>query len=256
MKQLHFESVTTLKFSVPVVNHYFLLRTIPSSYGGQYIRCATLELKPDVPYTLFCDSFGNLNETGCIPFPHEELVYSVSGIAEIDDTKRQQERLHPIYKYPSFHTGITGEMVAYVHSLHLHGSILDQSLQLADAIFHYMTYQSGVTCISTTAIDAFNMKQGVCQDYAHLFISLARYLGIPARYANGLPLGSGPSHAWVEVYADGTWVGIDPTHNRLVGEDYVRFCIGRDFRDCSLERGVLIGGGYQIQETMTHVIEQ
>lgn len=256
MKKLYFESVTTLKFSEPVGDHYFLLRTMPPSYGGQCITSARLELKPEVPYTLYQDGFGNLNETGSIKFPHDEFIYSVYGMAEIDDMKREKERLHPIYKHPSTHTHVDSDMIAYVESLGLKGTTLEKALQLADSLYHYMTYEAGTTCISTTAKEVFHQKKGVCQDYSHLFIALARYIGIPARYANGLPLGSGPSHAWSEVYVDGIWVGIDPTHNRLVGEDYVRFCTGRDFKDCALERGVLFGNGYQTQETMTKVVEE
>lgn len=256
MKKLHFESTTTLKFSAPVINHHFLLRSIPPSFDGQRIISAVLKLTPDVPYTLSSDSFGNFNQHGCIPFAHDKFIYATSGVAEIDDKCKSYEALHPIFKYPSFHTHLNDEMKAYMLSLNLEGSLLDQSLHLADSIFQYMNYQPGTTSIATTAIEAFSSGQGVCQDYAHIFIALSRHLGIPARYANGLPLGEGPSHAWAEVYIDGKWIGIDPTHNRLVGEDYVRFGIGRDFRDCALERGVLTGNAYQTHKTMTYVIEQ
>lgn len=256
MKKLHFQSATTLKFSVPVTNHYFLLRNIPPSFSGQRILSATLTLTPDVPYTLYTDGLGNLNETGCIPFPHEEFIYSISGVGEINNDERKKETLQPIYKFPSFYTCLNNEMMEFVKMLNLKGSMLENALQLADTIFNYMTYQSGVTSTSTTAIQAFTSRQGVCQDYAHLFIALARHIGIPARYANGLPLGAGPTHAWAEIYVDGIWIGIDPTHNRLVGEDYIRFGIGRDFKDCALERGILTGGAYQMQKTMAQVIEQ
>ncbi|MFI3227759.1 MAG: transglutaminase family protein [Clostridia bacterium] len=256
MKNLFFESTTTLKFDSPVVNHNFLLRSLPPSYAGQRIISATLELTPSVPYTLSCDGFGNFNETGCIKFPHKEFIYSVSGLAQICDNERQKERLHPIFKHQSHYTALNSQMKEFLHSQNLTGCDLDKSLQLAEAVYNHMTYKSGVTCTNTTAIQAFMGKEGVCQDFSHVFIALSRYAGIPARYANGLPLGKGQSHAWIEVYADGMWIGIDPTRNRLVGEDYVRFCTGRDFLDCALERGVLFGNANQTQNTITQVIEQ
>ncbi|MFI3168892.1 MAG: transglutaminase family protein [Faecalibacterium sp.] len=256
MKNLFFESTTTLQFDSPVVDHHFLLRCLPASFAGQRIVSATLQLSPAVPYTLSCDGFGNLNETGCIKFPHTEFIYKVSGLAQINEEERQRERLHPIFTHPSHYTTVSPEMNAFLAGLALQGGALEQAVQLADAVYHAIAYQSGSTCTATTAAQAFAGGQGVCQDFSHIFIALARKAGIPARYANGLPLGEGQSHAWCEVYADGMWQGIDPTRNRLIGEDYVRFCIGRDFGDCALERGVLFGSANQTQNTITQVIEQ
>lgn len=256
MKNLYFESTTTLNFDAPVVDHHFLLRSLPASFAGQRIVSATLQLTPAVPYTLSCDGFGNLNETGCIKFPHTEFIYKVSGLAQINLEERQPERLHPIFTHPSHYTQMSKAMKEFLAALPLQGDVLSKSLQLSDAVYHHIKYQPGSTCTATTAAQAFAGAQGVCQDFAHLFIALARAAGIPARYANGLPLGEGASHAWCEVYADGMWQGIDPTHNRLVGEGYVRFCTGRDFNDCALERGVLFGLANQSQNTITQVIER
>lgn len=256
MKYLSFESITTLKLNAPVADHYFLLRSLPISFGGQHILSANLKLLPAVSYTTHYDNWGNLNEVGRIPFPHSEFIYTVSGAAQIDSTLRQQEPLHPLYQYPSHYTHINREMIAFIEALHLKSHTLDTALKLADIIFHYMTYQSGATNTDTTAMDAFTSHQGVCQDYAHIYIALMRYLGIPARYANGLTLGTGQSHAWTEVYLNSMWQGIDPTHNCMVQDDYIRFCVGRDFRDCALERGVLYGNMFQYQETVATVQEQ
>ena len=44
--------------------------------------------------------------------------------------------------------------------------------------------------------------------------------------------------AWVEVYQDGRWVGLDPTHNRLVDDSYITIAHGRDYRDCMLDIGI------------------
>lgn len=256
MKKLYFESTTTLTFSAPVVDHYFLLRSIPSSFAGQHILSATLTLTPDAPYSMHRDSFGNINETGCIRLPHDEFIYAISGIAEVDHTRRETEVLNPIYQFPSHYTKLSQKMKEYANSLNLHGTTLEQALQLSDCIYHYMSFQPGSTVTSTTALQTFDSKQGVCQDYSHLYIAIARYLGIPTRYVNGLPVGDGESHAWVEVYIDGIWTGIDPTRNHLVNEDYIRFCTGRDFLDCALERGVLKGNVFQTQFTNMQVIEQ
>lgn len=256
MKYLFFESTTTLTFDAPVVDHHFLLRCLPPSFPGQRILSSVLQITPSVPYTLSYDGFGNMTETGCIKFPHTEFVYATSGRVEICEEERMTEKLHPLFRFPSRYTAMTEEMKDFAHNLLLKGSALEKSEVLAQAIYEHMTYTPGVTNTHTLAQQAFSTGQGVCQDYSHIFIAMSRYLGIPARYANGAPLGEGPSHAWTEVYVDGKWVGIDPTHNRLVGEDYVRFCVGRDFADCALERGILVGKANQTQITTGKVVEQ
>lgn len=256
MKNLFFESKTVINFDAPVVDHHFLLRCMPPSFPGQRIVTSMLQLSPAVPYTISTDGFGNLNQTGCIKFPHKEFVYHVRGVAQISEEEIRPERLRPIYKHPSKHTHMNADMIEFFHGLNLKGTERERALALAEAVYNYMTYESGITHTGTLASEAFNMKKGVCQDYSHIYIALSRFGGIPARYANGLPLGSGASHAWVEAYVDGRWLGIDPTRNRLVGEDYVRFGIGRDFADCALERGVLFGSANQIQQIDTKVLEQ
>lgn len=256
MKNLFFESETTLTFDAPVTDHHFLLRSLPPSFGGQRIVSATLQISPAVPYTLSCDGFGNLNEIGCIKEPHTHFIYKVSGLAQMSDRERNRERLHPVFKHPSHYTAVSGEMEEFARGLNLQGDDLQRALQLSQGVYDYMTYEAGVTCTATTAREAFRLRRGVCQDFSHIYIALARLLGIPARYANGLPLGKGQSHAWTEIYVDETWIGLDPTRNRLVEEDYVRFCTGRDFGDCALERGILMGNANQSQHTFTQVIEK
>lgn len=255
MKNLHFESTTTLKFDAQVTNHQFLLRCIPPNFAGQNIVYAELKIFPSTQYSLSCDTFGNQQQTGCVDFAHAEFSYSISGIATISEYLRKQEPLHPIFKFPSTKTKPSVDMQNFLQGLSLDGSALEKSIKLADAIHKQMEYMPYTTTTKTTAAEAFSHGKGVCQDYSHIFIALARLAGIPARYANGLQLGEGQSHAWAEVYANGMWVGIDPTQNRLVGEDYIRFCIGRDFADSALERGTFVGRAAQTQTTFAQVFE-
>jgi transglutaminase-like putative cysteine protease len=114
-------------------------------------------------------------------------------------------------------------------------------------------YVSGSTQLETTAYDVYVHRQGVCQDFANLFICLARLLNVPARYRVGyLHLGtdyensqqSEASHAWVEVFLPIVgWVGLDPTNGRAVQTDYVRTACGRYYRDATPTSGTLFRGG-------------
>ncbi|WP_409968220.1 transglutaminase family protein [Bengtsoniella intestinalis] len=256
MKHLTFESTTALTFDSSVVNHHFVLRYLPPSFPGQQILTSSLTVSPYVHTAIAQDGFGNMQASGCIPFAHEEFIYTCKGDAIICEQARQVERLHPIFKYNSPLATISSDMKVFAETMPTEGTVLERSMALCQAVYDKMVYTTGSTTNETTAKDAFAQGKGVCQDLAHVFIAVSRYLGIPARYCNGLPMGTGPSHAWVEVYVDGIWTGIDPTHNRLVGEDYIRFCVGRDFGDCALERGILFGNAQQSQVITTCVAEQ
>ena len=87
----------------------------------------------------------------------------------------------------------------------------------------------------------------MCQDYAHILLALCRMEHIPARYVAGLMDGEGATHAWCEVWHDGVWYPIDPTHDcpALIG--YLSLAHGRDFSDCALDCGVWYGCAEQAQ---------
>ncbi len=62
-----------------------------------------------------------------------------------------------------------------------------------------------------------------------------------ARYVMGYVIGEGETHAWVEVWSDGAWYGVDPTHNCVVESGYIKVAHGRDAADCSVVRGMRKG---------------
>lgn len=66
-----------------------------------------------------------------------------------------------------------------------------------------------------------------------------------ARYIAGLLGGEGATHAWVEVYHNERWIGLDPTHNRMVDDNYITIAHGRDYRDCMLDIGIFSGCNVQ-----------
>jgi len=105
-----------------------------------------------------------------------------------------------------------------------------------------ITYQFGVTGYSTPAAMALHLGKGVCQDYAHILLSLLRLLNVPARYVSGHLIGEGAPHAWVEAVIERgpgevEVLGYDPTHARRVRIDYLTVAVGRDFADVSPTSG-------------------
>lgn len=104
--------------------------------------------------------------------------------------------------------------------------------QMADWIYEHVDYCPGSSDGTTTAVDVFVKRQGVCRDFAHLLISFVRAAGVPARMASAYAWQLDPPdfHAVVEVWLDGDWYLVDPT--RLAPIDgLVRIAVGRDATD-------------------------
>jgi transglutaminase-like putative cysteine protease len=135
-------------------------------------------------------------------------------------------------------------------------SVYAAVLQLNEYVYKNYKYIKGVTSVTTTLDEIWNLKAGVCQDFAHILLAMLRLLGIPARYVSGYVCphdnnlrGEGATHAWVEAYIPFYgWLGLDPTNNCIVSDLHVRLAIGRNFSDCSPVRGTYKGTAKQTLE--------
>jgi transglutaminase-like putative cysteine protease len=116
---------------------------------------------------------------------------------------------------------------------------------LMEDVHARVAFRPGATTTEVTAAEAFARGAGVCQDHAHIVLSAARAADIPARYVSGyLHTGKAAepaSHAWVEVFEDGGWLGIDPANGVLADDRYVRVAAGLDYEDVAPVRGVRLG---------------
>ncbi len=141
--------------------------------------------------------------------------------------------------------------------------LIDYLTELNNFIYDKIEYINGESTISTTALDTWAHKKGVCQDYAHLFIAQCRANGIPARYVSGYldqgaeMTGSAQLHAWVEVNIPYVgWKGFDPTNNLLVDHHYIKIAHGLDFNDCTPIKGVFSNVSEQTSKHHVEVINQ
>ncbi len=114
-------------------------------------------------------------------------------------------------------------------------------LEVCNFVYRRLEYAPGTTGLNTSASQSLQSGSGVCQDFAHAMIALCRALKMPARYVSGYLPGEGALHAWCEVLINGAWHGYDPTHNRVIRDDYVFVACGRDFRDCATHTGTFRG---------------
>jgi transglutaminase-like putative cysteine protease len=101
-----------------------------------------------------------------------------------------------------------------------------------DWVASHLSYVPGSSNSDTTAIDTFHGREGICRDFAHLMITLARAADIPARIASVYALGVTPPdfHAVAEVFLGGSWHLVDATG--MAGpRDMAKIGIGRDIGD-------------------------
>lgn len=236
MKRYEFEFTTKIKFDLPVINHNFVLKCLPKNTVFQRIYDAKIDVVPDCSYSIGEDSFGNKTINGTINREHNEFMFSVKGKALVSHYKLMED-LEKIYIYESSRTKPDKALKEFLNGIALSGNIKQDAAKICGAVYNHMIYMPNSTDISTTASEAFNKKQGVCQDYAHIAITLLKLAKIPARYCNGFIEGEGETHAWIEYYDNGIWYGYDPTHNKAVDYGYIKLGQGRDSYDCSVERG-------------------
>nr|AHZ46160.1 transglutaminase [uncultured bacterium 12-5D] len=133
--------------------------------------------------------------------------------------------------------------------------------QLNAEIYSFFTYKPGATDHFTPLKELWKQRVGVCQDYAHLMLSVLRAARIPCRYVCGYIESTPPSdkgsrgrklvgsiatHAWVEVLVPGSrWAAYDPTNNCLCGEQHIAVSYGRDAQEAAPLRGTFKGSGGQ-----------
>lgn len=247
MKKLTFAYEMKLTFSAPVTEHRFQLRCAPVTGPRQQVIDVDVQMDPPAELESTIDSFGSLVMTGYLPEAHTEFGYRATGIAFVDNANIKEEPFKPLYRFQSALTkpgaavgALIGECRARLEALG-GADELDRARVIMDEVYGVFDYTPGSTTVQTTAEEAFAQRKGVCQDYAHVMLAVCRGLGIPSRYIAGLLDGEGATHAWVEVYHGRRWIGLDPTHNRMVDDNYITIAHGRDYRDCMLDIGVFSG---------------
>ena len=125
---------------------------------------------------------------------------------------------------------------------------LDTLHGLMNLIADTVVYDLEPTGPDTTAEEAIAIGHGVCQDHAHVFLSAARLLGFPARYASGYMMmldriDQEAGHAWAEAWVDGLgWVGFDAANRVCPDERYIQVATGLDYREAGPLTGVMYGG--------------
>ncbi|MFD1122660.1 transglutaminase N-terminal domain-containing protein [Methylophilus flavus] len=228
------------------------LRLTPRDGMGQQVK--HWEIKVNGLGDAFEDTYGNLTHTLVIDQPHHELLISVAGEIEtgLENLATNQPLPVALYLREFPLTQADAAMAAFARQF-AHASLPDMMHALRDK----MHYIKGATQVNTPAAEAFRLGKGVCQDHAHAFIGCCRSLGLPARYVSGYLFTEDGSlmqtHAWVDVWQNEQWLGLDVSNGMLTNETHVRLAVGLDYRSASPVTGTRIGGGMEGMSSMVSV---
>lgn len=264
--RIHVNHATIYTYDPPANGAIQTLRLTPRNHDGQYVVSWRIDVSESCRLRAHEDAFGNLTHTFAVDGPISELRVLVEGEVETQDTagvvRGVKERFPPsLYMRETDLT--TADPALRTFADQTVAGISDRIARLhalMEAIGAAMTFDPAPTQVTTTAKEAFSLKRGVCQDYAHIFIAAARHLGIPTRYASGYIVTDGQSqtqgqaqfqgassqagHGWAEAYVEALgWVGFDPTNRQCPTEAYVRLAVGLDYLGAAPVRGNRYGGG-------------
>lgn len=261
MKKLYFEYYMQIVYSEAAQSCRYTMKCIPAGTDRQRLETLEIQIHPEADYCEGEDSFGNRQLFGGVDIPHDSFDICMKGritvgLAASEPITKDTDAM--LFRH---HHGLTkpGERIAcYFESLRggLQGTALEQGKFLMHRLHQDFVYEQNITGISTTAEEAFRLGGGVCQDYAHILITLCRMAKISARYVTGMLLGEGKSHAWVEILSDDRWYALDPANDLEVTDSHIKIGVGRDAADCAINRGLVMGGGRQTQTVRVSVTEE
>lgn len=246
---------TIYRYANPPASVVQVLRLTPRNHDGQYVGAWRIEISADCRLDAHEDSFGNLTHAFSVDGPIEELTIHVEGDVDTEDThgviRGTIERFPPALFLRETALTVPGPDIAdFAAALKGDGSTLDLLHNLLTRLYGEMTFDADPTHAATTAAEAFAIRRGVCQDFAHIFIAAARSLGIPARYVSGYFFRSdgvndqNAGHAWVEAHVpDLGWVAFDPANGISATPAHLRVAVGLDYLGAAPIRGTRYGGG-------------
>lgn len=263
---------TTYRYTIPVGKSGHTYRLRPVEDLTQHVLDHSLEITPVGQAYSFEDVFGNYTTRVKLREAYTELrvvsrsrVRLMGHLAPASPLRRttipllwmpwQRQMMNPYLLPPELPESQLKELSGYAMSFaqrqnhDLIATLKDINL----TIYRDFAYVSQSTTNETTPFEVYVNRVGVCQDFANLFICLARLLGVPARYRVGYiytganyenKIQSDASHAWAELYLPRVgWRGFDPTNGILVGLDHIRVATGRNYRDATPTSGTIFQGG-------------
>jgi transglutaminase-like putative cysteine protease len=262
---------TRYRYSHSVWQSMMEVRMHPRSEGNQRCFIFQLSVNPRARIFAHTDSRGNLVHHFDLPPRHRQLTIISDALVNIDAQQsvpetmdygawNELEQLIEKKDYwdmlmPSHFARPSPELEELAKEIGVTQrdgrSPLAFLQDVATGVYRSFSYVKKSTAVNSPIEHALRSRQGVCQDFAHIMITLVRTAHIPCRYVSGYLYHSrenadrsadGATHAWVEAALPGLgWVGFDPTNNLFVGERHIRTAVGRDYADVPPTMGTMKG---------------
>ncbi|MEW6280359.1 MAG: transglutaminase family protein [Candidatus Eremiobacterota bacterium] len=255
--------VTRIRYREPVRENLVELRMQPRSEDQQICLAFDLQVVPTARIQSFRDYLGNTVHHFDVPHPHQDLEITALARVQVSPPPPLPNRVDVAAWEELERCGEEGDFFDFLTptsrtrtapALEQFGCELGVEKredpltllrELNQGLSGAIAYAPRSTEVDTPLEEVLERRRGVCQDYAHLFLALARPLGIPCRYVSGYLYHreqdtSTPdaSHAWVEAFVPPLgWVGFDPTNNLVAAERHIRTALGRDYTDVPPNRG-------------------
>ncbi len=269
----HIEHVSRFAYTAPVRRCTMSLCLRPLESPGQRLLDFSVETTPPASFTTETDPFGNTRHVLTLHREHDRLEVVSTSDVEVDPPPPLPDRLEAgawdevrsmgndprwwDFTGPSPGARPSPALAEFVTQLGMEPDTdpLVEVLALSAALNDAFSYTPGATSVDSPIDDILVSRKGVCQDYTHVLVAVARSWGIPTRYVSGYlyvtengvgeagSASGAATHAWAEIRLPGAgWIGIDPTNRRLADQRYVRIAVGRDYDDVPPTKGVIEGG--------------
>lgn len=279
------EHESVLQFPKAVREHQFELRLAPrvavpgaaegafaDATGQRRVSCE-IEVEPAAPLRTHLDCFGNLVHRVTLLAPHDALrvrvrtevetaldnPFDFAPIDAADERRWIEDRLRAdpsLLDFVLHRSETVPELAGELGGLELpifdpERSVLQNLMALLAFVGATFRYAPGSTAVHGALAEFAEQRAGVCQDFAHFVVAVARSWGLVARYVMGYVDPGAVSeeaqaiqatHAWAEVLIPGAgWRGFDATAGLVTNDAYVPVAVGRDSRDAAPLRGTFKG---------------
>lgn len=265
---------TDLSYSASITESVMELRVAPRQEQDQHRLSFSLAIGPPASVTTYFDWLGNGVHAFTVNAPHRQIRIVATSVVETDRARAIPEQFGDTW--PA--NGLDWRLYDY---LQFGGPVIDcpllrrlvetlspregeplgeLALRMLRTLNERFLYEKGITNAASPITDILQHGRGVCQDFTHLLIGLSRAIGVPARYVSGLLhpdaekfRGYTQTHAWCELlFPSAGWIGLDPANNCVVGPNFVKVAVGRDFRDVPPNKGVYRGSAVETIDVRVH----
>ncbi len=266
MLNYRIKHITRYTYSSSVIDSANQVILFPIDDEQQEVKKHELTISFQPTVEIFTDYFGNKVGIFSVIRPHNELtiqseieviIHEIALPGDSQPSAMQWEYLSSIKEQSPYMDFLSQRPSNSFEQLSMElSSMKDESTtpfafarNISSFIYDHFEYKKGITSVESDVDEIWELKAGVCQDFAHLMLVMLRISGIPARYVSGYICpknhelrGEGATHAWVEAYIPfHGWIGLDPTNNCFVSDRHVRLAIGRSFSDCTPVKGTYKG---------------